>query len=321
MYKVKNMGITESVLAKWNERFLPPFDYFYFEDITTATELLSNDIVITTRKELSADLDTLTAFSPWRVSKEAKYVAIVPNDFFNTLDEEIKQKVLIEQLRVGRGQLWERKWVESILDQVDQQYRQKVETIIKQSTFSTSDKEIVAFNRMLWDQLPTSVRYVILVNIAELYIKHPSIWSELPHIQQNKIKEENPHVLSYFDRFSEKNGPNCFATALAGSSKNKTLSHWTISQWIKQEALMIGLRQKGYDLHIQTTDLSEDMVKAGDIIIWSNEDHVHIHAAYSLGDGLAFNKDGQTMFNPWQVLKLLDVSKSWEATISIFRKK
>lgn len=326
MYKIKNIEITANVLSKWNEKFLPPFDYFYFEDMTTATELLSKDIVITTRNEIRTDrllntLDTLTAFSPWHVSREAKYVAIVPNYFFNTLEEEIRHKVLLEQLRVGRGQLWGREWVESILEQVDQQSRQKTESILKESTFSTPEKELVAFNKMMWDQLPVYVQNLILINIAELYIDNPVIWSELSHRQQNKIKKENPHLIHYFDRFPEINGPNCFATALAGATNNERLSNWIISQWIQQETLMIGLQQKGYELQTKTNDINEDMVESGDIVTWSNADDVKVHATYSLGEGFVFNKDGQTMFNPWQVVKLSDVRESWEGTISIYRNK
>jgi hypothetical protein len=79
-------------------------------------------------------------------------------------------------------------------------------------------------------------------------------------------------------------------------------NRWIISQWIQQGALLTGLHLQGYELFTETSSVSTELVKEGDVLIWKNSDQVPIHASYSLGDSLVFNKDGQTMFNPWQVV-------------------
>jgi hypothetical protein len=326
MYQVKNIKIPDSVLENWDARFLPPFDYFYFKDTASALKHLSEDILITTRKELSTNpllntLDTLTAFSPWRVSQEAQFVAIVPNEYFNKLDSKKKRGILTEQYELGRGQLWERSWIDSISTQLKIKDFESMTTVLDNFTYLLKSEEIVVFNREMWGLLPRELRYLILVKIAELYIDNQSVWGDLPLEHQSKIKEEHSHIADYIDTFPNTNGANCFATALAGGSKSKTLSHWTISQWIQHEALALGLEQKGYELFKKTTNLHESIIRTGDILAWSNEDNIFVHTTYSLGDGLVFNKDGQTMFNPWQVLKLKDVLRTWEGTISIYRKR
>jgi hypothetical protein len=327
MYKVKNMDVPESVLSKWNEKFLPEFDLFYFRDIDTATKLLSNDIFITSRNEFSDDrqlntLDTLTTFSPWHVSREAEYIAIVPNEFFLTLDKTIRHQVIEEQWRLDRGQLWEKQWIQTILKKVDDSTKKVAENILEQSTYMISNTEIISFHRQQWDLLPIDIQYLFLVHIADGYVSAPSIWNELSEDQQDKMKQIHPHLVPYFNRFPEKNGPNCFAAALSCISVNQMRNRWIISQWIQQGALLTGLHLQGYELFTETSSVSTELVKEGDVLIWKNSDQVPIHASYSLGDSLVFNKDGQTMFNPWQVVRLSDVLMSWEGniTIAIYRK-
>jgi hypothetical protein len=324
MYRVKNINIPESVLVNWDERFLPTFDLFYFKDVSTATKLLSNDIFITTRDEFSVDrqlstLDVLTTFSPWHVSREAKFIAIVPNEFFLTLDKSKRQQIIEEQWRLGRGQLWEKDKIQAILGKLDPETRNAAELILIQSTYKVSEKEIVAFHRDLWDQLPKIVRYLLMLSIADEYVNEESVWENLSSEQKTNLKEKYKHLIPKINRFANMNGPNCFAATLSCISKNQKRNDWIISQWVQPEGLMIGLALQGYDLISEATSFPED-VKADDVLIWKNDNHDPIHASFALGEGLVFNKNGQTMFNPWQVLTLSDVQNSWGQNVSIYRK-
>ena len=50
----------------------------------------------------------------------------------------------------------------------------------------------------------------------------------------------------------------------------------------------------------------------GDIVIWKDENDIIQHAAYYIGEGLYFNKHGQTMFNPGKIISKEVLYKEWE---------
>ncbi len=49
----------------------------------------------------------------------------------------------------------------------------------------------------------------------------------------------------------------------------------------------------------------------GVVLVWFNQNHQPIHAAYVLTKSYGFNKHGQTMFYYWQILPLGEVLASW----------
>jgi hypothetical protein len=58
-----------------------------------------------------------------------------------------------------------------------------------------------------------------------------------------------------------------------------------------------------------------DSVLLGDVIVWANSERILVHTCYSLGDGYAFNKDGQSMFNPWNFCNLDNVIRNWNSVL------
>lgn len=46
--------------------------------------------------------------------------------------------------------------------------------------------------------------------------------------------------------------------------------------------------------------------------LWFNDADQVIHSCFVLNNEFAFNKQGQTMFHPWQILRVPDIVKSWK---------
>ncbi|MBD8038453.1 C40 family peptidase [Solibacillus sp. A46] len=59
-------------------------------------------------------------------------------------------------------------------------------------------------------------------------------------------------------------------------------------------------------------ELLDEELQQGDVIIWKDDNDIIQHAAYYIGEGLYFNKHGQTMFNPWKILSEADLYNEWE---------
>ncbi|WP_413382060.1 hypothetical protein [Alkalihalobacillus sp. 1P02AB] len=68
-------------------------------------------------------------------------------------------------------------------------------------------------------------------------------------------------------------------------------------------------------------ELEERLLKTEDVIIWKNDENELIHTNFYLGVGLVFNKDGQLMFNPGQIITIDQLSSTWKGKIEIYRKK
>lgn len=108
----------------------------------------------------------------------------------------------------------------------------------------------------------------------------------------------------FANTFSNRQGANCLAAVLFAVSNG--VQEWFIYEWIHQKTLTETLNQYNYAAYLG------DKIQNDDVIVWKDEDGVIQHAAYHLGDGLYFNKDGQTMFNPWKILKKERLYKDWE---------
>lgn len=99
-------------------------------------------------------------------------------------------------------------------------------------------------------------------------------------------------------------GANYLAAVLFVISKGK--QEWFIYEWVHQKTFLEKLEQYHYEELI-----TEDLVQ-GDVVIWTDKSGIIQHAAYHLGEQLYFNKDGQTMFNPWKILSKKQLYREWE---------
>ena len=91
------------------------------------------------------------------------------------------------------------------------------------------------------------------------------------------------------------------ASAISGGKQE-----WFIHEWIYQKSFIETLKQYKY------YEFTGDCIKKDDVVVWQDKNQVIQHAAYYIGDGLFFNKDGQTIFNPWKIIKEEHLYKYWE---------
>lgn len=316
-----DLSISLETLMKWDEVFVPAYDFFYFENTHMPKKLLNDEVLLYSRTELDNDkrltnLNVTTAFMPWNVDKAACYVAVVPNSHFQSISLENRMAIFHEQWRVGRGQIWELSWIHSSIEHLEHTVRTEVERIIEQNTFMTQNGKMFANQQSVWRQLPQEARVALLLSVAKMFSDDLSVWSELSQQEKERLLKNHAGIVQHFNTFGGENGPNCFATALAGATKDSFAVEWVINQWIQpKETLLLSLAQRGYEKCVSVQQHQINEIMEGDILVWVNADKVPLHACYSLGNELVFNKNSQLMFSPRQVTFEKELLKSWNHVI------
>ncbi|ULG72279.1 hypothetical protein [Macrococcus brunensis] len=134
-------------------------------------------------------------------------------------------------------------------------------------------------------------------------------WQSLDSDEKTKLiqryDEEVDQVSSleqYFEKwngvFPDYHGPNCFAAAMYGVTKNEQVLH----EWMHQETFKYMLERNNY---IQTEEIEADCVIA------FCDDRFQ-HACYMIDEQYAFNKSGQTFWNPWHVTSFEKIRNDWQ---------
>jgi hypothetical protein len=312
MITQKMINIPETTLEKWDDKYLPSYDLIYLEDDLIG---LPEDILVMPLNELKANpslytIDVTTTFSPWNLEDSVKFVAVIPNDRFDSLGKDLEQRMLELQHDLCRDNLHEIKELNRFIDELDESERNRCIVTLEQMTFYVKGEAWVAFRRNHWQKLPWEFRKKILVEMAESYNGEG--------IQQRmdaNAYAERAFIQSYVDQFPSESGPNCFATALAAITENRISADWIIQQWIHSETFIMGIQQRGYEKINENTDWKQIDLKADDIIVWVNKERLPIHASAALSEVDVFNKDGQTMFNPWLIRNFHELAGYWDETI------
>lgn len=118
------------------------------------------------------------------------------------------------------------------------------------------------------------------------------------------------HLKKYHNVFPSAHGPNCFAATMYAISKDEFfINHWTFSN-----TLLNFLSANNY---VRTHEIKT--IKDDAVCLFKDEKIVH--SFYCLDKEYSFNKNGQTMHEPWTIIKTEDVLKEFEGTdIVIFRR-
>jgi len=331
MYSVQNCQLTSETLQAWEGKFVPMHDIFFFEKEDQAIDLLGADVYLLSREEWVGNkelntLDVSTALQPWSIRKEAAYVAVVSGVAFDQLSQERRERVFYEQWRLGRGQVVSLGWLQDdVLAHVSAVDRDLALSLFTRNLFDTPEGKMVALQQTLWVALPETVRVQLLVAVAGLQVRYPSVWSDLSAEERQRITTLSPVIATHTDTFSAHNGPNCLATALAGATRNTAQAEFLLTQWIVVEPFQRGLAQRGYR-KVADGLFAVDEVEAEDILVWSSDQDIPLHACYALGNALVFNTNGQTMFNPWQVLRVETLVEDWKhvvedgGSLSVYRR-
>jgi hypothetical protein len=289
--EIKSIKICNQALKEWEDRYIPNYDFFYFENPEHAKSLLQSKGLIFPRDELASNsqlntLDNLTTFTPWKVDKKAKYVAVINNEEFSKLDNKNRKEIFYLQWKLGRGQIWDLEVLE--------QFQDHPPFVLDDYSFLTEEGEKVIIQKPLWIQLSTKFKERLLKYIANLFIDEDKILINL-----SEIKEHFPLLEPYINSFSSKNGPNCFASVLGALEKNESTRNWIINQWVQPKTFFLNLDIQGYKEIARITDSDQLTVKSTDVIVWLSSDEIPVHTCFVLNNKTVFNKNGQMMFNPW----------------------
>lgn len=304
--------IDEQTLREWDEHFLPPFDLVYLDE---AVEELPEDILIMPVEELKANpslynIDVRTTFEVWNVDKNAKYVAIIKNEQFDQLDDELKQRLLQLQFEYGRGNLLKWKEIKSYIEKLTEAEYTLCQDLFEKMSFQVSGETWIALRRNHWKELPWSCRKNILIETVKEYSSEAIV----QRVSDESI-ELTAFIRYYANQFPTENGPNCFAAALSAITANRDSAEWVIHQWIHPKTFILGLEQRGYAVIDQANDWKMVNLQRHDVVVWVNEEGTPVHAAAAISDAHAFNKDGQTMYNPWLIRRFDELAPSWDDVI------
>lgn len=301
-YMVMNINgyrIDEDTLRNWGRRLIPEVEWFYFADDYDSLPMESMDSLDYSQ----VPIDLRTSYATWGISKNARFYSKVAPELFVSLEKETQDDIVRQQWEMGRGLLFTKEDLHELL---------QIPTLKLPTTTLETGEDIILLHRILWDSLSEQSQFTFLLNYGALWINEQSIWKGLSAVCKRAISNQTPHLQPFIDTFSSKNGANCLAAVATAVTKNQAYK----DKWMQGEDLLLILERAEYT-PVDTTDY-----KHGDVLVWFQHNQP-IHAAYVLTGNYVFNKHGQTMFNPWQILKIGDAFATWgeaDTSVVIFRR-
>lgn len=309
MEAVNGYTLTQTVLDSWKDRFIPGNEILFFREAPGF--ISSEEYFPGTSHPFS--LDEKTAFATWSVSKKGRYISRIERDTFLELNEGQRKKVIKEQWKLHRGLVFtEEEMIELLGGAAHFDENLKV---LELSSFvdENSEMKIFMLQQFLWNSLSSHMQSQFLLNYAELWIDDYAAFANLKEPDQQQLTEEYRDLSVLFDTFPSKNGPNCLSAAAAGFTGDKEI----IEEWMKPDRFQALLNHYGYKPIDNVTPEKRD------VMVWRDDQNKIMHACFLLTNEYSFNKHGQTMFNPWQVLSVNEVLYTWNregSYMEVYRK-
>jgi hypothetical protein len=285
---------TNDQMEKWIAEYVPNKDIFFIrEEELVKFEDYLHDILIIPRTEFSdhssyAKVEFANCYRYWDISKDAKIVIVAHSDWITKLPVQKKQELFVIQEEVERGLVFPLALLSD-------------PTVVPRE-YIVEGKESSSFvvQYAMWNALP----YTMKEQVINEYTKQWYSWTGYA-IPANIA----PHLRKYANTFSTSEGSNCLAAVLFAITEQE----WIIHEWIHPQTFMNGLKQAGYLI-------VDDEVRNGDVVVWKDVDGNVQHGSYCVGNQLFFNKNGQTIFNPWQIVQWEEVREEWKAyNMSVYR--
>jgi hypothetical protein len=291
VFKVKHNIITKEVLQSWYQKFVPNIDYFYFVERPGYVSVMD-------RASVELSLDIKTSFLPWNVTSNAHYVSVVSNDEFLMWEEEIQKAVLREQIRLNRGYIFE---LEELLNVLGESISVDEWNLLEAYAIDHEGKKMVTLQGFLWKDLSDHAKTSILLYIAKMFVDMDSISFTT---DLDAVKSEYPRIATLLNTFGKMNGPNCLGAVLSALQENEDKLSSVLSKWVLPSEFYEELKKMNYE-KVSTTN-----IQPNDILVWEKDQNT-LHSCFMLSRGLVFNKQGQTMFNPYQCIPLENVLSNW----------
>lgn len=260
------------------------------------------------------NIDSRNSYQVWNIHKDIQFVCVANPSLIMQWDKETRERIFQIQFEVNRGSIYEWDMIECVLEGITSP-SSKV-TILQHVfpySFTYDSKRYISMQKALWDNLHKEFQYKFLLLLIKQFVYQTSLSEE----KIKKFEEKFPHIAPYFNTFSTANGANCLAATLASICSEKSEVKWIITKWVHDNSFLKGLQIKRYRLKL----VSIDSLQPSDILVWKNEKNKVLHASFHVGDGYFFNKDGQSFFNPWQLVHIETLLNTWgNERIEVYRK-
>lgn len=283
-------------MKKWIENYVPEKDFFFlqekhlplFEEELTEVLLIPKDEFFNhaTYKQIQLS----NSFEYWNLSKKVDFVMVSSADWVVGLPASNREVLFNIQVGLNRGLIFPLDYFSEVSDE------------LKESTIKANEDEVIVVVASLWRELSFEVK-------EHLMKKYAQLWDEW---MGEEMPEELPVVMKkYANNFPGEGGSNCLSATLFAVSRQE----WMIHEWVHPQTFTEMLRRT-HQL-VETQELV-----AGDVVVWVTEEGQVQHASYHIGNGLFFNKNGQTFFNPWKIIGFSELQTEWERhSLNVYRRK
>ncbi|AYC28486.1 hypothetical protein [Paenisporosarcina cavernae] len=292
------MKPTDEQLAMWGKTFVPPLDIFFVkEEIVKDLACHLDQVLLMPREEFNEHTSYkqilyANSYEYWNVSEEGTFVIVAHPEWVTSLPHDVLEKLLQLQIELERGLVYPIEIFEDV-------HLFPLEYIVR-----WKEKQYVVFQGKMWCQLTSEVKNAALLAIANEWeiVTEQDITIELPD-----------HLNKYANTYATTGGSNCLSSTLYAVRGVE----WRLHEWVHPRTFIAGIVRAGYE----RLSMNEEPYHSGDIIVWENSDGVVQHASYHIKDDLFFNKNGQTFFNAWRIIRGEDLRKVWSDYAAVIYRK
>lgn len=275
---------TKENLKEWIDIYVPETDLFFIKGELLSKGIDISEVILMPKDEFFnhstfSQINFVNSYLYWNI-KNIEYVIIAEKNWIVNLPLEEKKMILNSQVRCKRGLVIPTKFVNDL-------------TTVP-SDYIVNDHIII--QRAMWEKLNNANKEQMLSTMVYEWWDNGKC--EIPPDSMPRFMEP------FANTFSNKQGANCLAAVLFAVTEGR--QKWFISEWIHQQTFIEALKNNSYDV------VSDDNILVNDVIVWLDTNGIIQHAAFHIGDDFYFNKDGQTIFNPWKILKKEQLFKDWE---------
>lgn len=295
--KLLGVPVSTKLVKSWVKLLVYPVAPFFMIE---AFKHQVNSLVLT-HSEFRATIQDLSfhdSYTTYAISSEATWVTLLHSQELQNFPEEIRLELLQLQAKLGRGQIY-------IFDDYKDLLKDDELEQAQIYTFDFEGKMMLELNHTLWHNFSFETQQRWLAK----FISEDRSDCLSGTLSKNKWEHINKHfpALKHLLGFTDRSGPNCFATTLAAMldvEQAKNIS----SLWLQTETFLRAIQERGYK---KSDPSPNENLPQGSILVWEDKQSLQ-HACLYLGEGLVFNKDAQTWFAPRQILKLESALNNWK---------
>jgi hypothetical protein len=295
--KFLGIPVSNKLFKTWSKTLVYPVAPFFMTE-ALKPRVTSLHLTRSEFRNTIQDSSFHDSYTTYAIGLEASWVALLGNEELQKFSEEVRLELLQLQTKLGRGQIYAFDDYKEFLQEGEFEQAQTY-------TFDFEGKMMLELNHNLWYgfSFETQKRWL------EKFIsedRQNCLSSTLTKSEWRRINKHYPAV-KHLVGFSDRSGPNCFATTLAAVLdvvQAKSVS----SLWLQSETFLHEIQGRGY----QKTELeANNHLPEGSILIWQNGKGLQ-HTCFYLGDGWVINKNAQAWFAPRQILRLESVLEAWQ---------